>query len=267
VVRTLDDPDLDDADRKLLHDVAEVGWHFLVIPEEAGTPGWAFSVGLYHSFRHPEVVVFGLPLKLLGQVIGGIGTAVRGGKVFAAGQDYADILEGVRCAFRPVTPCWYRPFLGYARWFYQGDDFPVLQCLWPDKQQHFPWEPKFKKAWLSAQPLLYESDMVAARAVELMRSTGDWPFPEPPNVVTITTRQVIHEGRPILLVKHEEDGEAAWQFLTGGPVQFADMMVVALGEMVKREATLTELADLPPGWRARRSAVGEPWQRIPSGGQ
>ena len=65
MVRTLNDPGLDDNDRKLLQDVAEVGWHVVLIAEEAGTPGWAFSVGLYHTFRHPEVVVFGLPLELL----------------------------------------------------------------------------------------------------------------------------------------------------------------------------------------------------------
>ena len=41
----------------------------------------------------------------------------------------------------------------------------------------------------------------------------DWPFADPPNVVSITVRQVVDRGEPILLVAHDaEDG--GWQFLT-----------------------------------------------------
>ena len=33
----------------------------------------------------------------------------------------------------------------------------------------------------------------------------EWPFGERRNLATITTRRVVHEGRPILLVAHHED--------------------------------------------------------------
>jgi hypothetical protein len=36
------------------------GWHVVKILEKHETPGWAFSVGLYKNFNHPEIVVFGL---------------------------------------------------------------------------------------------------------------------------------------------------------------------------------------------------------------
>ncbi len=263
MVRTLADAGLDDSDRKLLHDVEDVGWHVVLIPPEEGKPGWAFSIGLFHSFGHPEVVVFGLPLELLGAVVNGVGEEVQAGKRFEAGQEHPDILEGVRCAFRPVDEGWYRPFLGYARWFYQGSEFPALQCLWPDKKQRFPWEPEFNEGWRWAQPLLHESEPVAARAVELLRSTGDWLFADPPNAITFTTRQVVREHQPILLVAHDDD--EAWQFLHGGPVELADAMIVCLGHVVKLDPSLAELADLPVGWRASRGAPGEPWQRAPGG--
>jgi hypothetical protein len=260
MVRTLADANLDDNDRKLLQDIQDEGWHIVGIPPEDGTPGWAFTVGLYHSFKHPEIVVFGLPIELLGQVIGGIGSDVKEGKAFELSKEYEEILEGVRCTFRPVLECWYRSFLGYARWFYRGSQFPVLQCLWPDKEQHYPWEPKFKEAWKWAQPLLYEEDMVEARAVDLMRSVGDWKFADPPNVITITTRQVVKQHKPILVVVHEAD-KVAWQFLHGGPVKQKDAMIVSLGAMLKLDPTLEQLADLPEEWQAEREAVGEPWKR------
>jgi hypothetical protein len=260
MVRTLADADLDDNDRKMLHDIEEEGWHLIVIPEEDNTPGWAFTVGLHHTYKHPEIVVFGLPLEMLGQVIHSIGSEVKEGKAFEANQDYTDILEGVRCTFRPVCVTWYRSFLGYARWFYRGDNFPVLQCLWPDKEQHYPWERKFKEGWKWAQPLLYEEDMVEARAVDLLRSVGDWKFGDPPNVITITTRQVVKQHKPILRVIHEA-GEVAWQFLHGGPVKQKDAMIVGLGAMLKIDPTLEQLADLPEGWQAEREDIGKPWER------
>jgi hypothetical protein len=229
---------------------------------DLGVPGWAFSVGLFRTYRHPEIVVFGLPVELAHRVINGIGADIKAGKAFASGQEYAEFLEGVRCMFRSVDTTWYLPFLGYARWYYQGNDFPVLQCIWPDKQQRYPWQPGFKKAWLGKQPLLYEADIASARAVELLRSTGDWKFADPPNVITFTTKEIAHAGQPILLVTHEA-GDGAWQFLPGSPVESADALIVALEQMVKRDPTLAELADLPVGWQATRSAAGTPWQRSP----
>jgi hypothetical protein len=92
---------------------------------------------------------------------------------------------------------------------------------------------------------------------------GEWPFDDPENVATMIVRQIVHGGQPILLVSHDaEDG--MWQFLTGGPVQMADAMIVGLREVHELDPTIGELADLPLGWTATRPAVGQPWQRQPS---
>ena len=120
--------------------------------------------------RHPEIIVFGLGTDLGQRVINGIGDAIRAGNRFAAEQEYADILADVRCVFKPVERNWYKWVLGYARWYHKGDNFPVLQCVWPDEQQHYPWQPAFKAelAWL--QPFLLHNDRVSARMVELIES-------------------------------------------------------------------------------------------------
>jgi hypothetical protein len=91
----------------------------------------------------------------------------------------------------------------------------------------------------------------------------DWPFDDPPNVASITVRQIVHGGAPILLVARDaEDG--GWQFLTGGAFEVADGMMVSLVSIVRRDPSVAELADLPPGWTALRATVGQPWQRSPS---
>jgi hypothetical protein len=93
--------------------------------------------------------------------------------------------------------------------------------------------------------------------------TEPWPFEDPRNVATITTRHVIRDGLPILLVTHDAD-DGCWQFLPGCDVVPADGLIVGLGCMVARDASLAELADLPLGWRATRDRVGAPWTRTRS---
>jgi len=88
----------------------------------------------------------------------------------------------------------------------------------------------------------------------------EWPFEDPPNVATFTTRQVIHERHPILYVTHDDDG--AWQFHTGdSEVSAKDCMIVCLAEMVQSDPSLLALADLPHGWVAFRDSVDLPWSR------
>lgn len=89
-----------------------------------------------------------------------------------------------------------------------------------------------------------------------------WPFADPKNVAVFTTIQVFRQGQPILHVCHDDE-DGAWQFHTGAPeVSEADVMVVALEEMVKLDPTICELADLDYGWYAERDSIASPWRRI-----
>jgi hypothetical protein len=90
-----------------------------------------------------------------------------------------------------------------------------------------------------------------------------WPFADPPNTATITTRQVLQASAPIVRVAHDA-GDGSWQFLCGTTNDPADARVVGLGRMCARDPTLRELADLPEGWCAWRAGPGGPWHRGPA---
>lgn len=90
----------------------------------------------------------------------------------------------------------------------------------------------------------------------------DWPFDQPRNCATFTTRQVVYSGRPVLLVTHDAD-DGGWQFLHGDVVSNDDAMIVGLGEVLKLDPTVAEVADLPLGWCAYREFIGGPWTREP----
>jgi hypothetical protein len=164
------DPRCNVSDQRILDDVAQYGWHVIKVIELADSPGWAYSIGLYRTFNHPEIVVFGLNADLMHSIINFIGNDVRSGKRFEEDKHYPDLIEAYSCTFKPVSVIWHYPFLGYADWFYNGPDYPVLQCIWPDKKSLYPWVACFNPDWAYAQPLLFHNDSTMTRAGAWLRS-------------------------------------------------------------------------------------------------
>ena len=95
-------------------------------------------------------------------------------------------------------------------------------------------------------------------ALDLMSDT--WPFDQLGNAAALTTRQVMTGGLPVLSVTHYSD-DHSWAFTCGTTASSKDAMVVAMDEVLSLDNTLRSIADLPPGWRARRKAEGLPWVR------
>lgn len=235
----------DDHDRKLLADVQGHGWHVIGVEADEEGPGFAYSIGLFHTFRHPEFIVFGLTVKVMHPIINSIGEQVRKGSKFGHLDEADDVVEGYNVCFHTVERKHYREYLGYARWFYQGDDFPILQCVWPDKEHRYPWHPDFNENLAARQPVL--------------SGEKSWLFQEGKNRAVFTTKPVIHDDHPILLVSHDAEGD--WQFLCGTTNRAEDAAVVALGEMLKHDPSIGKVADLPEGWRAFRKSLKAPWKR------
>jgi hypothetical protein len=155
-------PDLTDGlpapDAKVLTDIQKEGFHIVgVFPrEQEEGPNWAFSIGLFYSYGHPEVIIMGLPLKTCMSVVSHIGKQVKAGMHYAVEETYDDILEDpYKCAFKQVVPSQYRDHVGCALWFYDPDRFPLLQCFWADEECRFPWNDGCKAQVKSSQPLLF----------------------------------------------------------------------------------------------------------------
>jgi hypothetical protein len=160
-------------DQKLLDDVAEYGWHVIGVLDHGEAPGWSYSIGLFKNFGHPEIVVFGLDSDLRQSIINTIGDAARDGNTFEIDSNYFDLIETYACTFKGVAPLWRDFFLAFATWFYDGADYPVLQCFWPDFDLRFPWEPNFSEDLFSAQPLLFNDQLSSARVDGLVTSLNE----------------------------------------------------------------------------------------------
>jgi hypothetical protein len=91
--------------------------------------------------------------------------------------------------------------------------------------------------------------------------TSFWPFPDPQGRKVYTTRFVLEEGRPILAVSHDPDGE--WEFLCATTDDPKDARQVSLAFILDLDSSLAEVGDLPVGWRALRDSADAPWIQSP----
>ena len=145
----------DALEERVRADVEAHGFHLGVVPPEAGTPGWAFTVGLGECFGHPELLAFAPDPEFLRGLVGGLAARVCRGQRFEADARYAGILGDHEVTFRSIERKWYPTFLGNVAWHYGGESFPALQCFWPDRSGRFPWEEDFDPDWRDDQPLLH----------------------------------------------------------------------------------------------------------------
>jgi hypothetical protein len=244
--RTLPIP-VNDGDRKLLADVQGHGWHVINVVSDDEGPAFSYSIGLYENFGHPEVIVFGLSIDVMHLMINGIGDRIKEGGRYGDVDESGDVLEGYNVIFRTVELKHYPEYFGYANWFYQGDQFPALQCIWPDSLHRFPWHHSFNQSLAARQPILSDD--------------RSWLFQAGRNRAVFTTKPVSQLGQPVLLVFHDREGD--WQFSCGTTNEQKDMQLVSLGAMVQRDSTLAQVADLPEGWCAFRPTGEAEWQREP----
>lgn len=149
---------LEDGDLALLAGVAQRGWHVVPAAEEDGRPARAYSVGLFRSFDHPEIIVLGVAADALAEAVDRVGARVRRGERFDASEVARGVVDGRLAVFRPVAQRHLGGWLEYAVWYHGGPRFPALQCVWSDGDGRFPWDPWFPREGRECQPPLFEPE-------------------------------------------------------------------------------------------------------------
>ncbi|HEV2480944.1 MAG TPA: DUF4262 domain-containing protein [Puia sp.] len=232
------------AKQKILDDIEQYGCHLALLSPTDYLPGFAYSIGLYQKFSHPELICFGLPEEVLGAVLNHACDLIKGGESLMPGKFYSGFLQGYDIQFLEVDKGYYPNYVGYGIRFYDHNiDFPLYQLVWPDTHHRWPWEKSFNPDWKRKQPLLDRS--------------ADFKFYEERNLGVYTTRQA-YEGSPILYVYHNESGE--WQFHTSLNPSIDDAMIVCLEEITELDPTINEIFHLDYGWRAWRTSPDAPWE-------
>ena len=148
----------DDDDRALLGNIARVGWSVLQIDPDSpkSEVPYSFTVGLFYTYRHAEIILLGLPHPIAGEILNNIGATVKLGNKIETERVYEDFINAGN-VFKTVDPRHYEEYVGYALWLYQWSAFPVIQCVWPLKTGEYPWDPGYPPEGAGFQPYLGES--------------------------------------------------------------------------------------------------------------
>lgn len=232
-----------EAEEAIRHHVEQNGYYLGLLEPEDFLPGFAFSIGLYKNYGHPEIICFGLTVDNMAEILTGICETVKKGATYVPDKSYDDILADHDVRFLRADKSYYADYVGYACWYYEGHEFPLLQLVWPDRDRKFPWEDGFDAELKFNQPLLD-------------RNT-DFKFYEERNLGVYTSKQVL-DGNPILYVYHDANGD--WQFHTDSPIDVDDARVVCMEEITRLDPTVNDLYDLPYGCFSCRSSRDSEWE-------
>lgn len=232
-----------EAEENIRLNIAEHGYFIALFHSDGYMPAMAYTIGLFETFQHPELIIFGLDLNEMGDILNGLVMDIKTGKQFVADQEVSEILEGYNVHIAKVDSSFYAHYLGYAIWYYKDlESFPVLQLIWPDNSGKWPWEKTFNQDLKYLQPL--------------PNRTSKSNFIEDDDLSVFTTKQVIN-GKPILHVFHNDNGD--WQFHGEEIPKEEDGIVVCLKELIKMDPSLNEVFFLHYGEVASRPHKGGEW--------
>ena len=141
-------------DKKLQDDIEEFGLQVMYVTEDDQGPGFSYSIGLFENYHHPEIIIVGLKQQLAHILINNMANDIKDGKVYVPLSYEANILDNFNCYIIEVEKSNYDNYVGQAQRYYEGDGFPLLQCIYPTVKGIYPWEDKWPESIKNSQPIL-----------------------------------------------------------------------------------------------------------------
>ncbi|MEN2399462.1 DUF4262 domain-containing protein [Flavobacterium sp. MC2016-06] len=224
--------------------ISKYGLQVIIVSATDYLPSFAYSIGLWQKYNHPEIICFGLSNSLLHTLINDVAEIIKKNESITEEKNYPEIFESGRAEFLKVHPDNILDYFGSAINFYEREDFPAFQLVWTDRNDKFPWEENFEEEFRYKQPLLDRNN--------------NFKFREPKNLTTFTTKQWL-EGKSIIRVVHDHDGD--WLFLTDDEASIENTIIVGLEQLIIKDNTLNQVFDLEYGEEAEREFLGDKWIR------
>ena len=120
--------------------IARDGWHATGVLAEPGKPGYIYTTGLTVTYRHPELVITGLPPEAAHGVLCAAVDRIEENGPLEPGSEYDRIAAGFTVRVRDIAPAFCRLSFAVSNRYY-GKAVPVRQVVWPDRDGRFPGEP------------------------------------------------------------------------------------------------------------------------------
>lgn len=148
---------------KLIQNIEKHGCQVNYVFDPDGIdPDFSYSIGFPKSLGQPEVIIFGLPTKLMHSVINNVRDQCREGLRLSDGGVVEALLEGHVCTLKAVHKSQLvADYFGSAIWYHRdqlGTEMTeAFQIVWPGALNSlFPWDEGCSPDVIEAQPALYE---------------------------------------------------------------------------------------------------------------
>jgi hypothetical protein len=144
---------VDETEKRVLANIEKHGCHVWHIGGEGDLPAFEYSVGIQKTCGAPEIIIIGLKTDTAHWAINEYCRIVRTGKRFSHGEQSDAFFRGIVVTFLKVERIHYAEYFGWNRWLYHGDNFDVVQLIWPSAEGSWPWQPAAED-FQREQPLL-----------------------------------------------------------------------------------------------------------------
>ena len=145
---------MDQYEQKALDDINETGCHILHVMEEGDYPRFTYSIGIEKTTSQPDLIITGLKQELSIWIINEYNRRIKEGEIFKPTKYYNDFLGEFDVTFVEVKKEHYKEYLGWGLWYNKGDDFKVLQLVYPSTSGIQPWDKEATDDFIWFQPLL-----------------------------------------------------------------------------------------------------------------
>ncbi|MBB4956817.1 DUF4262 domain-containing protein [Micromonospora polyrhachis] len=241
-------------DEGIVATVREHGWCALRVG--GGSAEFAYTVGLWHSFRRSEIVMFGLPGEGMQLWLNACVDLHASGDWPAEGEPFEGVIDGHVTQLRQVDESWREALFGSAHRFYRGWPVPVRQLVWPDRSGLWPWEPQATESSKTRQAFAWlPVDDHPAGGWPLVGEMPDFPFRCGPDADALTTRSILDSRLPIARLVYDE---GCYDVLDERGYGADDLCLAYLGDLVKCHPMLGPLATLADGHTAFADGVVAP---------
>jgi hypothetical protein len=118
-------------DERTIGHIEEFGCSVVSVKRTNYGLGWSYTIDIFDTCAKPELITVGLPPETAHFALNEAAKLMRAGADLTKGR-HRDLVGEVECVFRPVDPKWITQLMGWATWYYDGTNFPVLQAVYPD---------------------------------------------------------------------------------------------------------------------------------------
>jgi len=126
--------------------IEKFGLQVIMVNSTGYSPSFAYSIGLWETCKHPEIICFGLRNDLGHAIINDVAEIIKQGLTLKINENYTDIFKDSRAAFLKVDERNIENYFGVALEHYKNENFVHYNSFGQTEMTNFHGKKTLKKS-------------------------------------------------------------------------------------------------------------------------